>query len=88
MLQTLRNAWSIPETRKKIVFTVVILILYRLGSVLPVPFVSADLLTSMVNTYTDGSIFQYFNILSGEAFTRATLFALSVSPYITAQIVM
>jgi len=66
----------------------VILILYRLGSVLPVPFVSADLLTSMVNTYTDGSIFQYFNILSGEAFTRATLFALSVSPYITAQIVM
>ncbi len=88
MLQTLRNAWSIPETRKKIVFTVVILILYRLGAVLPVPFVSADLLTSMVNTYTDGSIFQYFNILSGEAFTRATLFALSVSPYITAQIVI
>ena len=88
MLQTLRNAWMIPELRKKILFTVLILVLYRLGAVLPVPFLSADLLTQMVNTYTDGSIFQYFNILSGDAFSRATLFALSVSPYITAQIVI
>ena len=88
MLQTLRNAWVIPELRKKILFTVLILVLYRLGAVLPVPFLSADLLTQMVNTYTDGSIFQYFNILSGDAFSKATLFALSVSPYITAQIVI
>jgi len=88
VLQTLRNAWMIPELRKKILFTLMILVLYRLGAVLPVPFLSADLLTQMVNTYTDGSIFQYFNILSGEAFSRATLFALSVSPYITAQIVI
>ena len=88
MLQTLRNAWMIPELRKKILFTVLILVLYRLGAVLPVPFLSADLLTQMVNTYTDGSIFQYFNILSGDAFSKATLFALSVSPYITAQIVI
>ena len=78
----------IPELRKKILFTVLILVLYRLGAVLPVPFLSADLLTQMVNTYTDGSIFQYFNILSGDAFSKATLFALSVSPYITAQIVI
>ena len=88
MLQTLRNAWVIPELRKKILFTLLILVLYRLGAVLPVPFLSADLLTQMVNTYTDGSIFQYFNILSGDAFSKATLFALSVSPYITAQIVI
>ncbi len=88
MLQTLRNAWMVPELRKKILFTVLILVLYRLGAVLPVPFLSADLLTQMVNTYTDGSIFQYFNILSGDAFSKATLFALSVSPYITAQIVI
>ena len=88
MLQTIRNAWMIPELRKKILFTVLILVLYRLGAVLPVPFLSADLLTQMVNTYTDGSIFQYFNILSGDAFSKATLFALSVSPYITAQIVI
>ena len=88
MLQTLRNAWMVPELRKKILFTLLILVLYRLGAVLPVPFLSADLLTQMVNTYTDGSIFQYFNILSGDAFSKATLFALSVSPYITAQIVI
>ncbi len=88
MLQTLRNAWNVPELRKKILFTLMILVLYRFGAVLPVPFLSADLLTSMVNTYTDGSIFQYFNILSGNAFSQATLFALSVSPYITAQIVI
>ena len=69
MLQTLRNAWMIPELRKKILFTVLILVLYRLGAVLPVPFLSADLLTQMVNTYTDGSIFQYFNILSVDAFS-------------------
>ena len=88
MLQTLRNAWVIPELRKKILFTLLILVIYRLCAVLPVPFLSADLLTQMVNTYTDGSIFQYFNILSGDAFSKATLFALSVSPYITAQIVI
>lgn len=88
MLQTLKNAWRVPELRKKMLFTLLILTLYRFGAVLPVPFLSADLLTSMVNTYTDGSFFQYFNILSGNAFSKATLFALSVSPYITAQIVI
>ncbi|MGM9625518.1 MAG: preprotein translocase subunit SecY [Eubacteriales bacterium] len=88
MLQTLRNAWAVPEIRKKILFTILILVLYRFGAVLPVPFLSADLLSQMVNTYTDGSFFQYFNILSGNAFSKATLFALSVSPYITAQIVI
>ena len=88
MLQTLRNAWAVPEIRKKILFTIMILVLYRFGAVLPVPFLSADLLNQMVNTYTDGSFFQYFNILSGNAFSKATLFALSVSPYITAQSVI
>ncbi|MBQ8368824.1 MAG: preprotein translocase subunit SecY [Clostridia bacterium] len=88
MLQTLRNAWAVLELRKKLLFTVMILVLYRFGAVLPVPFLSADLLTQMVNTYTDGSFFQYFNILTGNAFSKATLFALSVSPYITAQIVI
>ena len=78
----------VPEIRKKMLFTVLILVLYRFGAVLPVPFLSADLLSSMVSAYTDGSFFQYFNILSGNAFSKATLFALSVSPYITAQIVI
>ena len=65
----------------------VIVILYRIGSVLPVPYVSADVMNSF-NEAAAGSIFQYLNILSGDAFARATLFALGVSPYITSSIVI
>ena len=83
----MRNAWNIPDLRKKMLFTVLIIVLYRFGAVLPVPFISAELMRSLTS-FTDGSIFQYFNILSGDAFSRATLFALSVSPYITASIVI
>jgi len=84
---TLKNAWNTPELRKKILFTLLILVLYRFGAVIPVPFVSSDAMTMIMNQ-GDGSIFQYLNILSGEAFSKATLFALSVSPYITSSIVM
>ena len=87
MLQTLRNAWKIPELRKKILFTLFILILYRFGAVIPMPFVNGEVL-SMLMKQGEGSIFQYLNILSGEAFSRATLFALGIQPYITSSIVM
>ncbi|MDY4897348.1 MAG: preprotein translocase subunit SecY [Eubacteriales bacterium] len=87
MFQTIKNAWNVPELRKKILFTLLILLLYRLGANIPVPYVSADVLNSF-NQYTAGSIFQFMNILSGDAFGKATLFALSVSPYITASIVI
>ena len=87
MLQTLRNAWKIPELKKKLLFTLLIIVLYRIGAVIPVPYISSDALTSIINQGS-GSIFQYLNILSGEAFSRATLFALGVSPYITSSIVM
>ena len=87
MFATLKNAWNTPELRKKILFTLLILVLYRFGAVIPVPFVSSDTMTLLMNQ-GDGSIFQYLNILSGEAFSKATLFALSVSPYITSSIVM
>lgn len=86
MLQTVKNAWKIPELRNKILFTLMIVILYRIGAVLPVPYVSAQQLSDMINS-TQG-LFQYINVLSGEAFSQATLFALSVSPYITSQIIM
>ena len=85
MLQTLRNAWKIAELRSKILFTLVIVILYRLGSVIYVPFVSGDLSSALSES---ASVFAYFNILSGDAFSKATLFALSISPYITASIVI
>ena len=87
MLATLRNAWKIPELRKKMLFTLMILVLYKIGAVIPVPYVSSDALSYIISQGS-GSMFQYLNILSGEAFSRATLFALSINPYITASIVM
>lgn len=68
-------------------FTLIVIVLYRFGAVIPVPYVSSDTLRYIMQQ-GDGSIFQYLNILSGEAFSRATLFALSISPYITSSIVM
>ena len=87
MLQTLKNAWKIPELRRKVLFTLFILILYRFGAVIPMPFVNGEVL-SMLMKQGEGSIFQYLNILSGEAFSKATLFALGIQPYITSSIVM
>ena len=88
MLQTFKNAWKIPDLRKKLVYTLIILVLFRLGSVIPVPFVYSGLAQSGVQAGGLQGLFQYFNILSGEAFSKATLFALSISPYITASIVI
>jgi len=87
VFKTLKNAWAIPELRKKLIFTVIIIVLYRFGAVVPVPFVNSEMLTAIFEA-NSGSIFSYLNILSGNAFSQATLFALSISPYITASIVM
>ena len=87
MLQTIVNAFRVKDIRKKILFTLLVLAIYRLGCVLPVPFINSAILEpTMANA--GGSLFQYFSILSGGAFSKATLFALSVSPYITASIVI
>ena len=85
MFQTLKNAWKIPELRKKILFTLLIVLLYRLGACLPVPYVNPEVYTTGLQSQ---GIFELLNIMSGGAFGKATLFALSVSPYITASIVM
>ena len=87
MLKTLRNAWSIPELRQKMLFTLFILLLYRIGAAIPVPFVTATSL-KVAELGGSGSIFSYLNSLSGDSFSKGTLFALAVSPYITAQIVI
>lgn len=87
MLKTLRNAWAIPELRQKMLFTLFILLLYRVGAAIPVPFITATGL-KVAELGGSGSIFSYLNILSGDAFSKGTLFALAVSPYITAQIVI
>ena len=87
MLQTLKNAWKIGELRSKLLFTLIIVVIYRIGSVIYVPFVNSGALNDVFDQ-GGASLFAYFNILSGDAFSKATLFALSISPYITASIVI
>ena len=85
MFETFKNAWKIPDLKQKMLFTLTIILLYRLGSGIFVPFVNNDQIAAL---FGDQSAFALFNVMSGNAFSRATLFALSVSPYITASIVM
>lgn len=87
MLQTFKNAWKIADLRSKLLFTIVIVVLYRIGSVIPVPFVNSVALQQWFSS-AEGSVFAYFDMLSGSTFSQATLFALSISPYITASIVI
>jgi preprotein translocase subunit SecY len=87
MFKTLKNAWKIHELRNKLLFTVLIVILYRLGANIPVPYVDPGTFKQASEIF-GGTILQYLNILSGEALAKATLLALGVSPYITASIVM
>ena len=87
MFKTLKNAWKTPELQKKILFTLFIVLLYRLGACMVVPYVSGDIAGSFQSVY-GSSVLGLMSILSGGALQYATLFALSVSPYITASIVM
>jgi preprotein translocase, SecY subunit len=89
VLQTFRNAWRIEELRKKILFTLLIVLLYRLGNAVPVPFVDTDLLQDFFNqSKLQNTIFGLYNVMSGGAFSRATIFALSIQPYINASIII
>ena len=87
MFKTFRNAWKIADLRQKILFSAFIILLYRVGVTIPVPFINTEVLTSYMSM-TEGSMLQYLNILSGNAFSQATLFALGISPYITSSIVI
>ena len=87
MFQTLKNAWKIPELKNKLLFTLLIVLLYRVGASIPLPWISNEIFNAFQDVAA-GNMFQYLNLLSGDSFSRATLFALSVSPYITASIVM
>ena len=87
MIQTIRKAWGIPELRKKILFTLLILVIYRIGSAIPVPYVDTELLRS----YLDGmstTILGLYNVMSGGAFAQATVFALGIQPYINSSIII
>jgi len=89
LFKTLKNAWAIPDLRKKILFTLFIIIVFRFGAVIPVPFLNVTALKGLMSTVNEtGSALSYLDMLSGGAFANATLFAMSVTPYINSSIIM
>ena len=88
MFTTLRDAWKIPELRKKLMFTVVVLLIYRLGNVIPVPFVNADAMADLFKNTLSSTILGLYNAMSGSAFSQATVLALGIQPYINASIII
>lgn len=87
MFTTMRNAWRTPELRKKLLYTLLIIVIFRLGCALPVPFLDPDQITAMISGNA-GSIFSYLDMLSGSAISRGTVLALSIQPYINASIII
>ena len=87
MIQTIRNAWKVPELRNKLLFTVFALLIFRLGCAIPVPFINGDTLSSYMAAQS-ATIFGLLNVMSGDAFSQATVFALSIQPYINASIII
>ncbi|MCD8087458.1 MAG: preprotein translocase subunit SecY [Oscillospiraceae bacterium] len=87
MLKTFANAWKIEEIRKKILFTLFIVLLYRLGNAVPVPYVNVTYLQEYF-TSLENTVLGLYNVMSGGAFSSATIFALSIQPYINASIIM
>ena len=88
MIQTLRNAWSIPELRKKLIFTALILLIYRIGNVIPVPGIDVGMMEDYFNSHLSNTILGLYNAMSGSAFSQATVLALGIQPYINASIII
>ena len=87
MIQTIKKAWGIPELRKKIIFTALILLIFRIGNAIPVPYVNTDLLSSYLEGMST-TVLGLYNVMSGGAFAQATVFALGVQPYINSSIII
>ena len=88
MFKTLKNAWGIPELRKKLLFTLLILMLYRVGNVIPVPYIDVATLSDYFESTLSTTILGLYNAMSGSAFSQATVFALGIQPYINASIII
>ncbi len=89
MFKVIRNAWGIPDLRKKILFTLLIIIVFRIGSVIMVPFLDSSALAEAMGNISQGNtMFAYINTLSGGAFSNATLFAMGITPYINSSIII
>ena len=87
MLKTIRNAWKLPELRRKLLFVVFALLIFRVGAAIPVPYINTEYLQDYIAA-NSGTIFGLLNTMSGSALSRATLFALSIQPYINASIII
>ncbi len=95
MFQTIRNAWKIPELRKRLLFTLMIIVIFRIGAAIPVPFLNVAALKELMAPLNDptstgagNSLLGFLNIMSGGAFSNATIFAMSITPYINASIII
>ncbi len=87
MIQTIRRAWGIPELRKKIIFTALILLIFRIGNAIPAPYVNAKALSDTIDAMST-TVLGLYNVMSGGAFANATIFALGVQPYINSSIII
>ena len=87
MIQTIRKAWGIPELRKKIIFTLLILLIFRIGNAITVPYVNVEALSMQLDAMGT-TILGLYNVMSGGAFAQATVFALSIQPYINSSIII
>ena len=87
MIQTIKKAWGIPELRKKIIFTALILLIFRIGNAIPVPYVNTELLSNYMDQLST-TVLSLYNVMSGGAFAQATVFALGVQPYINSSIII
>ena len=86
LLKTVTQAWKVPEMRRKILFTLAMLVVFRIGSNIPVPGINRDYLARIFSGET--GLFDLFDLFSGGAFQKFTIFALSITPYITASIIV
>ena len=88
MLNTLKSAWRIPDLRKKLMFTIFMLLLYRVGNAVTVPYVNVDLMVKFYDSNLSNTILGLYNAMSGSAFSQASVLALGIQPYINASIII
>lgn len=88
MLKIFKDAWKIADLRQKILYTLMIIVVFRIGSIIPVPYLDATALQTMLAGAGSNNMLGYIDVLTGGAFSRATIFALSISPYITSSIII
>lgn len=85
MLSTLRNAWKVPDLRKRLIFTLFMIAIFRMGNYIPVPGIDTS---KLANLTQNGSLFGFYDLISGGAFSRFSIFAMGVVPYINSSIIM